>query len=166
MDAYTKATGAPNIKLIGERILKTNPGKVRGKDFKMKICKLIDFELLQVRYVLKIIPSYLINKSETKPIILDTGCYRSATGFIYEFVEGTLVQLWYPHLMGSIFSSLESTHKVTLHYGVINNEGEFSVLEVTGIFMPELKWILLSPQDYLMDIQILYKSELSLTVTW
>ena len=53
-------------------MLKTKPRKDRGKDVKLKICKLSDFELHQVIYVLDILPSALLNKGDTKPTILDT----------------------------------------------------------------------------------------------
>ena len=65
--------------------------KNRDKDDILRISKLIDFGLHQVRYVLDIIPSTLINKGDTKPIILDTGFSRSDTGFRDDLVEGNLV---------------------------------------------------------------------------
>ena len=83
--------------------------------------------------------SALLDKGDTKPIILDTGCSRSATGFRYDFVEGSLVRLRHTHLMDGIGASLESTHEGNLHYEVINDKGKVSVMEGTGIFMPELK---------------------------
>ena len=68
--------------------------------------------------------------------------------------------------MDRIGASLEATHEVILHYKVINNEGKVSVLVITGLFMPDLKCILLSPQDHLMDLQILKNLEGYFTVTW
>ena len=63
-------------------------------------------------------------------------------------------------------ASLEATHELILHYEVINNERKVSVLVVTGLFIPDLNCILLSPQYHLMDIQILKNPEGSFTVTW
>ena len=60
--------------------------KARGKDGKLNICKLGDFERHKVRSVLGSLPSYLINNGDAKPIILDTGCSKSATGFRDDFV--------------------------------------------------------------------------------
>ena len=79
--------------------------KARGKDGKLNICKLSEFELHQVRYVLGSLPSDLLNKGDTNTTILGTGCSRSATGFRYHFMEGTLVQICHPHLMGRICDS-------------------------------------------------------------
>ena len=76
------------------------------------------------------------------------------------------MQLWYPHLMNVIGASLETTHEVTLHYEVINNEEKVTVLEGTGIFLTDLKCRLLSPQDNFMEIKRLKNPELSFTVTW
>ena len=73
MSASSKSASVTNIELSVERILKINLRKDRGKDVKLKICKLSDFEINQVISVLDIITSYLINKGETKPIILHTG---------------------------------------------------------------------------------------------
>ena len=82
----------PNIDLSGERIPKMKLKKARGKNGKLKICKLSDFELHQVRYVLESLPFNLL-KSDTKPTILETGYSISATGFRYDFVEGNIVRL-------------------------------------------------------------------------
>ena len=102
--------------------------KSRGEDVKLKIYKLINFELNQVISVLEIIPSDLRNNGDTKPILLDTGCSKSSTGFKEDFLEGTLVQLFHTYLMDGICASLESTHELTLHKKIINDEEEFSVL--------------------------------------
>ena len=68
--------------------------------------------------------------------------------------------------MEGIADSLEATHQGTLYYEVINDEGKFSVLEGTDIFMPDLKCRLLGPQDHFMDLQRLDNQEGSSTVTW
>ena len=98
--------------------------KSRGNDDKLKILKLRAAELHQVRYVFENLPSYLLNKGDTKPIISDIGFSRSATGFRYDFVEGTLVQLCHTHPVNGIGASLEAKHEVTLHYEVINDKGK------------------------------------------
>ena len=67
----SKAVSVPNIDLSGESILNMILRKARGKDVKLKICKLSDFELHQVIYVLDILPSALLNKGDTKPVIFD-----------------------------------------------------------------------------------------------
>ena len=72
MAASTKASGVPNIDLSGERILKTNMRKYRDKDGMLKVCKLSEFELNQLRYVLYILNSDLIKKGDTKTIIFYT----------------------------------------------------------------------------------------------
>ena len=81
--------------------------KAIGKDGKLKICKLIDFEPNQVRYILEILPSSLLNRGETQPIILDTAFYWSATGLRYEVLGRNIVRLCHPHLMDGIGTFLE-----------------------------------------------------------
>ena len=76
------------------------------------------------------------------------------------------MHIYHPHLMDGIGASLEETHEGALNYEGINDEGKVSVLEVTGVFMPDLKYILMSPQDHFMDLQIVEKPEGSFTVTW
>ena len=98
----TKSAGVPNINLSGERILKMNLSKYRYKDGKLKICKLSDLVLQKVISVLEILTSALLKKGDTKPIILDNVCSRISTGFRYDFVDGTLVQICHPHLMDGI----------------------------------------------------------------
>ena len=60
--------------------------KYRGKYKKLKICKLSDFELQQVKYVLESLTSALIHKGDTNPNILENGCTRSVTGFRDDFL--------------------------------------------------------------------------------
>ena len=67
--------------------------KARNKDGKLKICKLSNFELHQVRHVLESLPSNLLNKSDSNLTILEAGYSISATGFRYDFVEGNIVRL-------------------------------------------------------------------------
>ena len=110
MGASVKDAGVPNLDLSRYRMMKTKLRKSRDKDDMLKICKLRDLELRKVRYVLEILPSYLINKGDTNLIILYNGCPRIATGFRDDFVEGNLVHLCHPHLMDGIGNSLESTH--------------------------------------------------------
>ena len=68
----SKAVSVPNIDLSGESILNMILRKARGKDVKLKICKLSEFELNQLRYVLYILNSDLIKKGDTKTIIFYT----------------------------------------------------------------------------------------------
>ena len=68
--------------------------------------------------------------------------------------------------MYGISAYLEDTHDVTLHYEVINDEGKVSVLEVTVLFMPDLKYILLIPQDNFIELQIFENPEGSFTMSW
>ena len=63
--------------------------------------------------------------------------------------------LCHPHFMDVIVAPLETTYERTLCYEVINDEGKVSVLEVTGLFMPDLKCRLLIHNDHFMDLQIL-----------
>ena len=112
------------------------------------------------------IPSALINKGDNKPIILDIGCYRIATGFRNEFLEGTLVWLCHTHLMGRIGASLEANHEGTPQYGVIKDKGKVSVLKGTGILITDLKYRLLIPQDHFIELQILKNPEGSFNMNW
>ena len=68
--------------------------------------------------------------------------------------------------MDGIGASLEATHDGTIQYEVINNEVKFSVLEGTGIFMPNFKYRLLIPQDNFIEIQTLKKTSVSFAKNW
>ena len=95
----------------------------------LRICKLVDLELNQVIAILENIPSALINKVDTKPIILAIGFSRSATGFRHEFLEGNILQMYHTHMMDGIGASLEEIHEENPHYEVINDKVKVSVLE-------------------------------------
>ena len=61
---------------------------------------------------------------------------------------------------------MEVTLERTINYEVINDEWKLSVLEGTGIFMTDLKFRLLIPQDHFMYLQILDNLKGLFTVTW
>ena len=128
MASSTKYYSVSNINLSGESMLKMNMRKAISKYVKLNICKLWVGLMQQVISFLESLPSYLLNKGDTKPIILATGCSRSYTGFRCDFLEGDIVQLCHTYLMGGIGTSLGETHKLILHYEVINDEGGVSVL--------------------------------------
>ena len=90
-------------------MLKMKMRKDRGKYGKLRICKLSNFELNQVRYFLESLPSALINKGDTKPIILDTGFSRSDTRFKVIFVKGTIL-----HIYLLRFTLKSTTHALSL----------------------------------------------------
>ena len=91
MDTSSKASSVLIIDLIGDIMLNMKLRKDRYKDYILRISKFSDFGLHQIRYLLENIPSTLINKGDTNPIILDTGFSKSATGFRDGLVEGDLV---------------------------------------------------------------------------
>ena len=68
--------------------------------------------------------------------------------------------------MDGVGDTLEATHKVTSHYEFIIDEGEVSFLEGTCLFVPDIKFRMLVPQDHFIDPQILENEEGSLIVTW
>ena len=164
--AYSMDASVLNIELSVERMLKMKLRKARGTYGEMNICKLSDFKLHQLRSILESITSSLFNKVDTKAIILETGCYISATGFRYKFVEGTMVQICHTNLMYVINAPLEEINGITLNYEVINDEGNVSIMEGTGIFMTELKFRLLIPQDNFMDLQRINNPYGSFTINW
>ena len=69
MDASDKSVSLNNIDLSGDRMLKMNMRKARGKYGNLKIYKLCTFELKQVISVLESLPSDLLNNGNTKSII-------------------------------------------------------------------------------------------------
>ena len=83
-----------------------------------------DFELNQSIHILESLTSDLLKKDDNKPILLYTGCSRSATGFRDDSVEGTLVRLCHPYQIDGISAQLEATHKGTIHYEENNDEGK------------------------------------------
>ena len=69
-------------------MLKMKLRKSIGKDGKLNICNLSDFDMHQLGSFLGSIPSALLNKGDTKLTSWYTGCSRSATGFIDDFIRG------------------------------------------------------------------------------
>jgi hypothetical protein len=73
----------------------------------LRACKLSDMDLQQVHNVLEALPFVLLHQGDIKPLIVDTGCSRSVTGFADDFFPGTLKILCHPNWMDGIDAILK-----------------------------------------------------------
>jgi hypothetical protein len=55
----------------------------------LKAHKLSAMDLQPIQNVLEALPSSLLQKGDVKPLIVDTGCSQTVTGFANYFVPGT-----------------------------------------------------------------------------
>ena len=87
-----------------------------------------------------------------KRVILDTGCSRSCSGYQDDFVPGSLRALPQRISMKGVAGSLEATHVGLLHYETVNDAGNKVVLRTTGLYFPELRARLFSPQSHFSEL--------------
>ena len=115
--------------------------------------KLTHTEIDDVRKTLESLPKGLLQSDDMKPLIIDTGCSKTVSGFIDDFVPESLKDLDSPNQMEGIGGSLTATKEGKVRYEVINDSGEISVIETNAFYMPKLKCRLFSPQTYLAEFQ-------------
>ena len=110
--------------------------------------RLTDLQKERVLNALQALPSQLVTKGDVCPLIADTGCSRSVTGFKQDFVPGTLKSLNKPVMLDGISGSLSANQHGLARFEVFDDDGKICVLEQTMLYMPELKCRLWSPQFY------------------
>jgi hypothetical protein len=109
--------------------------------------------LSRLRTVLEALQCHLLTKDDTFELIMDSGCSKSVSPCISDFVPGSLVDLSTPLAMDGIAGQLIAHQKGRLQYEVLNDAGGITVLECDGYHLPELKIRLFSPQVLLGEHQ-------------
>ena len=97
------------------------------------------------------IPSYLFHPGNSEYAIINSGASVTATGNIKDFKPDNVTALDVPMPMDGIAGSLKGTHKGTLWYKTISDDGSVVVLECEGYYVLELPFVLFSPQDYFIQ---------------
>jgi hypothetical protein len=158
--AIKKAGSVPAISFIKENYKLSLLNKKRGKNGLLMTGKLEESDLIIVREAIAALPGTLIHKGDVKPVIVDTGCTGSASGDLSDFIPESLESIREPIALEGIGGSLQVTHTGTLRYEVVTDNGDIEVLMMPGMYMPELKIRLFSPQAYAEHLKETHGDEL------
>jgi hypothetical protein len=85
-------------------------------------------------------------------LTVDSGCSRSSTGCIDDFVPGTLIDLEQPLEMEGIAGGLVVHQQGRVKYELLTDAGDIHVLETTAYYMPKLPCRLFSPQAHFQEL--------------
>jgi hypothetical protein len=145
--AMKKAGSVPGINLRQDKCKFNLLNKKQGRNGLLLTGKLAESDLVMVRKAIAALPGALIHKGDTKPVIVDTGCTGSTSGNITDFIPDSLERTTGPIALEGIGGSLQVTHSGTLWYKVVTDNGDIEVLTMPGMYMPDLKIRLFSPQS-------------------
>jgi hypothetical protein len=112
-----------------------------------------ELDRVRLRKVLREIPQGLLGAGDSFELIFDTGCTKTSTGFVEDFVVGTLEDLSTPIHMNGIAGGLEIKQQGTVRYEVLDDKGELQVLETNAFYIPSLCCRLFSPHTFIRDLQ-------------
>jgi hypothetical protein len=104
-----------------------------------------------VHSAIQAMPSYLYENTDSVLWIVDTGCTDTSTGFKEDFKPGSLKVMDPPMLMDGVGGQLWATHKGTVSFEVLADNGTIHVVETDGLLVPTLACRLMSPQAYLIE---------------
>ena len=106
-------------------------------------------ECAQIRKALETLPSTLTLHKDVKPIIIDTGCSVTASGFLEDFEPNTL-KIASESLTG-IGGKLKASKEGIMRFEVITEKGDVVTVRTRGMYLPDLHCRLFSPQAYFKE---------------
>lgn len=98
------------------------------------------------------VPPQITGGVEQFDLCFDSGCTSHATGFIEDFIKGSIIPLEVPITMEGIAGSIYCTKKGTVHYEFMSDNGTKEIIEDESYYMPEMGCRLFSPQAYLQSL--------------
>ena len=94
----------------------------------------------------------LLTNDSSFDVIFDTGCTQSGTGFMEDFVPGTLKDLPHPLHMAGVAGGVEVTQRGIMKFEVVTDSGEIRSIESPAFLIPGFKCRLFSPQGYMRQM--------------
>ena len=145
--AIAASDAVPTLSLASDKALKRDLRKYRGASgFVTKTSNIQPKTMSRLRKALEASPCHLLSEDDTFELIMDSGCSKSVSPHLSDFVPGSLVDLAIPLTMDGIAGQIVAHQKGRLRYEILNDAGEMTVLTCDGYHIPELKIRLFSPQ--------------------
>jgi hypothetical protein len=138
--ALSVSKAVPTLGLQSDKQLRRDLQKYRGASgFVVCTAAIQSSALSRLRTVLEASQCHLLTKDDTFELIMDSGCLKSVSPCISDFVPESLVDLSTPLSMDGIAGQLIAHQKGRLRYEVLNDAGGITVLECNGYHLPKLK---------------------------
>jgi hypothetical protein len=145
--AIAVSDAVPSLGLASDKTLKRDLRRHRcASGFVTKTATIQPPALSRLRTVLEASKCHLLSNDDHFELIMDSGCSKSVSPCLSDFVPGSLVDLSVPLTMDGIAGQLVSHQKGRLHYEVLNDKGAITALECEGYYLPDLQIRLFSPQ--------------------
>jgi hypothetical protein len=100
---------------------------------------------LQLQKLIADKPVGLLSSSNNFNLIIDTGCAKTATGFVEDFLPNTLTNLVCPIQMDGIAGGLDIKQEGKVRYKIVNDKGKVQEIQVDAFYIPSLGCHLFSP---------------------
>ena len=107
---------------------------------------------LRLRRLIADEPVGLLSQNGDFDLIIDTGCTKTATGFVQDFLPNTLTDLDRPIRMDGIAGGLDIKQEGKVRYEIIDDDGEVQEIQVDAFYIPKLGCRLFSPQAYFRQL--------------
>ena len=141
------AAEQPNIDPMSARALRNKLRKYKRQGV-MMVASIKDDDKRRLRMVLDDLPMGMLSEGDSFQLILDTGCTKTGTGYVEDFLPDTLQDLPTPVRMDGIAGGLTIKQVGMVRYEVLDNKSEVQVIETEAFYLPDLKCRLFSPQAY------------------
>ena len=136
---------------------KTRALRLKLRQFKAKgilRTKKIKGQLLEdLRALLSKLPSELLHEGQVIPVICDTSCSRTSSGFVDDFQPGSLVPLETPIQMDGVAGTLHATHIGRMQFECLNDHDRLTTVETYRLLVPNIGCCLLSPRICLRSLR-------------
>lgn len=145
------ATDIPNIDLLETKRFRNHLRRYK-KEGVMMTATVKDEDRVRLRKVLEDLPQGLLAVGDSFSLIFDTGCTKTGTGYIEDFIPDTLKDFKEPIRMDGIAGGLMIKQEGRVRYEVVDDSGGVQVIETTAYYIPELRCRLFSPQAYFAQL--------------
>ncbi len=150
--AATIASQMPTVRTERTQVNRQRLRRYRGKNGWLLTGKLSENDTAMLQAAVSDISYGLLTKDDCYPLIVDSGCTCSCTGFETDFEAGSLRPLERPTTLGGIAGGLEAKQRGTIRYEVLTDQGNVATIRAEALLVPNLSTRLLSPQDYLWQL--------------
>jgi hypothetical protein len=145
--AIAAGDAIPVLGLKSKKDLKRDLQKYQGASgFVVKTSNIQPPALSRLRTVLEASQCHLLSQDDHFELIVDSGCSKSVSPCLSDFIPGSLVDLPSPLSLDGIAGQLVAHQKGRLQYEILNDAGGVTILECEGYHLPDLKIRLFSPQ--------------------
>jgi hypothetical protein len=141
------ARSQPQI-LLREHVILRNQLRRYKRSGLLSTTRLCDDIRLRLRRKIADEPIGFLSCGGDFDLIIDTGCTKTGTGYVNDFIPGSLRNLPIPIQMDGIAGGLKIQQEGKVKYEFVNDKGNIQSIETDAYHIPKLQCRLFSPQAY------------------